>query len=334
MRSSLLLLIVASLLLLFIISPCVLVCASSSKKPLVIVTLSPLYLIAKEVIGDKAEVHVLAPAGTDPHHYSPTPSDRFLVESCDLFISVGREEFLGALPRPRGEELSWNDWIAETYIKNDNPHYLWLYPDNAKVIAKKIAKIMSKLDPLNSNYYESQASEFVSKLEALKLWLQEINEIVRKLEGKGLEGRKVVLAADHFEPFIEWLGLDIAYVIIKGEGLPGPRDVSEAVEKAKYSSLIIVSATQREGDEGRIARQVSEMSGAQVVYLYGVPMSMDDDYVSFIKRNVIIVASRFVEPLPAASSTPLRMDIFMASTIALAVVVVIETILILRMRAR
>ncbi|MEM2213926.1 MAG: metal ABC transporter substrate-binding protein [Candidatus Nezhaarchaeales archaeon] len=335
MKSYFLLLIVAAISLLFIMSPYVLMTyASSVKQPLVIVTISPLYLIAKEVIGDKAEIHVLAPAGVDPHHYSPTPRDRLLIESCDLFISIGREEFLGALPRPKGRELSWNDWITEAHIENDNPHYLWLYPDNAKLIAKKIAKVMSELDPLNSDYYENRIRGFDDRLEALKLWLQGIDEVVRKLGGKGLKGREVVLAADHFEPLVKWLELNITYVIVKGEGLPGPRDVSEAIGKAKLSPLIIVSATQSEGDEGRIARLVSEASGARIAYLYGVPMSMDDDYISFIKRNVMIVAAHFVEHLPVMSSTSTSIDVFVVSTIILTVIVIVQTILIWRLRAR
>ncbi|MEM4576561.1 MAG: metal ABC transporter substrate-binding protein [Candidatus Nezhaarchaeales archaeon] len=310
--------------------------ADVSDRPIVVVTISPLYLIAKEVVGDKAEIRVLAQAGVDPHHYSPTPEDLLLIESCNLFISVGKEEFLGTLPQPKGRVLSWSDWVGKgAFIRDNNPHYLWLHPDNAKVLAKRIAEVMSELDPLNSNYYYSQAREFEVKIEALKLWLQDIDDVVKRLEGKGFKGRKVVLVADHFEPLAEWLGLDVTCTIIRGEGLPGPRDISEAIERAKTSTLIIVSATQSEGDEGRIAQQVSEASGARMAYLYGIPMSTDDDYVSFIKRNIVIIASHFVELLPAApSSRPPTMDAFVISTIALAAIAIVEAVLILRLRTQ
>lgn len=334
-RSSLLLIVatLSSISIIIILNALTVNADTSLNKPLVVITISPLYLIAKEVIGDKAEIHVLAPVGVDPHHYSPTPRDRMLVESCDLFICVGREEFLGALPQPT-RKLSWDDWITGIYIKNDNPHYLWLYPDNAKILAEKIAKAMSELDPSNSIYYEGRVRDFNGKLEVLKLWLQGIDGVIRGLEGKGLEGRKVVLAADHFEPLAEWLGLDITYVIIRGEGLPGPQDINYAIEKARKSTLIIVSASQSEGDEGRVAWQVSEASGARIAYLYGIPMSIDDDYVSFIKRNIIIIAAHFVEHQPMKSSSTSYMDVFMVSTIALAVIAIVEAVLILRLRVR
>lgn len=321
------LLIIVTLSLVLIVSPYVSIPHASSNKSLVVITISPLYLIAKEVVGDKAEIHVLAPAGVDPHHYSPTPKDRVLVESCDLFICTGREEFLGALPETTRKKLSWDDWIAEARVENENPHYLWLYPDNARVIARKIAKAMSELDPLNSDYYEGRVREFCGKLEDLKVWLRDINDVVK------LEGKRVVLAADHFEPLAEWLGLNIVYVIIKGEGLPGPQDISNAMEKARGSALIIVSVTQSEGDEGRIARQVSEASGTRIAYLYGIPMSMNDDYISFIKRNIIIIATYLMEHQPMTPSGS-HMNIFVVSTIALAVLAIVEAVLILRLKTR
>jgi ABC-type Zn uptake system ZnuABC Zn-binding protein ZnuA len=253
-----------------------------SSKPTVVVTISPLYLIAKEVLGDKAEIYVLAPAGVDPHHYSPTPEDVARVRSCHLFICVGREEFLGQLPEQRGRrEISWGDWIREPYIriKNDNPHYLWLYPPNTGIVAHEIAKVMSEVDSINKDYYSDNARRFKQRLEDLEQRLLAVRT--------SLAGKRILLIADHFEPLVEWIGLNITYVVIRGEGaLPGPQDIIIAIEKAKNSDLIIVSATQREGDEGRIGRQISEQTGTPVVYLYGVPMRAEDDYFDFIEHNV------------------------------------------------
>jgi len=253
----------------------------SPNRPTVVVTISPLYLIAKEVMGDKAEIHVLAPAGVDPHHYSPTPRDVKLVGSCDLFICVGREEFLGQLPERRGRQMSWDDWAREPGMKieNDNPHYLWLYPPNAKIIARKIAKVISEIDSSNVAYYLDNAQRFERRLEELE---RELLAVKAKLAGK-----RVLLVADHFEPFVEWIGLDVTYVVIRGEGaLPGPQDIITAMERARASDLIIVSETQRDGDEGRIGRQISEASGTPIAYLYGVPMREGDDYFDFVKRNL------------------------------------------------
>jgi len=303
------------------------VCAEhKSDKPMVVVSISPLYLIAKEVIGDRADVRVLVAAGVDPHHYSPSPQDVLLIESCDLFICIGREEFLGQLPRSQ-HGISWDDWIGESdmNIENNNPHYLWLYPPNAGIVARKIAEAMSEIDSSNSWYYLDRAQEFKRKLEALEQWLSDLRSSVN------LKGKRVLLVADHFEPLVKWMGLDIVYVVVRGEALPGPQDISMAMEKARDCDLIIVSATQSEGDEGRIGRQISEGTGTPLAYLYGIPMSSEESYFDLIKRNAVIVAGRLAERSPSHVETS-GIDLFALSTIVLAVVAALEGLAIVKLR--
>lgn len=302
----------------------------SEDKPLIVVTISPLYLIAKEVIGSKAEMYVLAQAGVDPHSYSPTPKDVMLVSSCDLFICVGQEEFLGQLPKPEhGLVISWDSWINKgAYIKDDNPHYLWLYPPNAKVLAKAIAETMSTLDPDHSNYYITRADNFAHEVDNLNTWLEEVMKDVDKGHVN------IVLAGDHFEPLIEWMGLNISYVIVKGHGgLPGPQRIKEAIIAAKSSSLIIASATQSESYEGLYAQQVSAGSGTPIAYLYGIPISMSDSYIDFIKYNVMIIAShlRHSSPMRTLASSE---EVYTALTILFASIAAFEGIIILRLRAK
>ncbi|MHC1628399.1 MAG: metal ABC transporter substrate-binding protein [Candidatus Nezhaarchaeales archaeon] len=299
-------------------------------KPLVVVTISPLYLIAKEVVGPNAEIHVLAPAGVDPHSYSPTPEDVMMVSSCDLFICIGREEFLGQLPIPEhGLILSWDSWInGGVYVKDDNPHYLWLYPPNAKTLATIIAEAMSSLNPDSSNYYTARADAFAHKINDLETWLKAVM--------KDIGNANVVLAGDHFEPLVEWMGLNVSYIIIKGHGgLPGPQRIKDAIIAAKTSKLIIASATQSEGYEGLYAQQVSAESGVPVAYVYGIPISMSDSYIEFIKYDVMIIASHLRHNSPINSLTfTSSEDIYMALTILFASIAVFEGIIISRLRSK
>ncbi len=320
------LLILAFIISLLMIMPHVYALQPNEDKPIVVVTISPLYLIAKEVVGSKAIIHVLAPAGVDPHSYSPTPRDVMLVSTCDLFICIGREEFLGQLPKPEhGLILSWDSWIKSgIYIKNDNPHYLWLYPPNAKILAYEIAKAMSLLDPQSSSYYITQAKLFSSKIDELNNWLKSVMS--------KCGGANVILAGDHFEPLIEWMGLDISYVIIRGQGgLPGPQRIKDAIIKAKNSKLIIASATQIEGYEGLYARQVSRESGIPVVYLYGIPLSMNDTYIEFIKYNVMIIASHLESDAPHNPNSPIE-GISISLITLFASISIIEGLMILRLK--
>ncbi|MGB9631653.1 MAG: metal ABC transporter substrate-binding protein, partial [Candidatus Methanodesulfokora sp.] len=118
-------------LLMLILAPLNLRADSKMK---IVATIPPLASIAREIAGERAEVYYIIPTSSDPHQYSLSPKDVSLVESSDLFISVGTEPFIKKLSAKRA--LSWDDWIkAGAIVKDGNPHYLWLYPENAVKIA-------------------------------------------------------------------------------------------------------------------------------------------------------------------------------------------------------
>ncbi|RLF07241.1 MAG: hypothetical protein DRJ60_03075, partial [Thermoprotei archaeon] len=209
-----------------------------------------------------------------------------------------------------------------------NPHYLWLYPPNAKTLATIIAEAMSSLDPDNSNYYAARAEAFAHKINDLDAWLKAVM--------KDIGNANVVLAGDHFEPLAEWMGLNISYIIIKGHGgLPGPQRIKDAIIAAKSSRLIIASATQSEGYEGLYAQQVSAESRVPVAYVYGIPISMSDSYIDFIKYDVMIIASHLRHNSPISSSTSTSSgDVYMALTILFASIAVFEGIIISRLKSK
>ena len=82
----------------------------AAAQPLVVATIKPLALIARDVLGAGAEVRQLLPDGASPHGYSLRPSQRRLLASADLILWVGPglEAFLAdALSgRPAGQVLT------------------------------------------------------------------------------------------------------------------------------------------------------------------------------------------------------------------------------------
>ncbi|MEM2058136.1 MAG: metal ABC transporter substrate-binding protein [Thermoproteota archaeon] len=325
------LLVLAILLLIVVASagiPPVNVEASSNDGLDVVVTISPLYMIVREVAGSRARIHVLAPAGVDPHSYAPTPSDALKVISCDLFVCSGKEEFLGQLPSPEhGLVLGWDSWIGcGIYVRNDNPHYLWLYPPNAKNVAWLVAEAMSNLDPSNAIYYRSRCEAFCDVIENMEAWLHETT--------RTLQRKNILLAGDHFEPLVEWMGLNVSYVIMVGhESLPGPQRIKDAIIAARTSDIMIVSATQSKGYEASYAKQVSDASGIPMAYVYGVPPSMVDSYSEYIKYNTMIILSHLIgeRKMSLASSSE---EICRYLLVALLSATVIEGIIIVRLRRR
>ena len=69
---------------------------AQSAQPVVIASHSILADVARNIAGDHLEVRTLIPAGSDPHHFVPTPSDLAAVADADLVLinGVGYEETL------------------------------------------------------------------------------------------------------------------------------------------------------------------------------------------------------------------------------------------------
>ncbi len=65
--------------------------STKSEKIEVIATLFPQYDFAKQIGGDKVNVTLLLPPGTESHTYEPTPQDMVNVNNSNLFIYTGDE---------------------------------------------------------------------------------------------------------------------------------------------------------------------------------------------------------------------------------------------------
>lgn len=58
-------------------------------KAQVVATLFPQYDFAKQIAGDKADVVLLLPPGSESHSYEPTPSDMIKIHKADVFLYTG-----------------------------------------------------------------------------------------------------------------------------------------------------------------------------------------------------------------------------------------------------
>ena len=138
---------------------------NSEKKSMfnVAVSVFPVYDIAKNIAGEKANVFYVVPPGANPHNYQVTPSQVITLSHVDLFVGVS---------------TFFDGWI-EKYIstksgkyylesKRINPH-IWLSVKNAKKIAKKFAKLLSTEDRINEKYYQNNLKEYLILLDKLDI---------------------------------------------------------------------------------------------------------------------------------------------------------------------
>lgn len=245
----------------------------------VVATINPLSLIAKDVGGSRVKVYTLVPAGVDPHTYAPSPSDQLIAQRSDIFLSVGKEEFLGYFKGCGYLRFGWENWSRILYIKDGNPHYVWLYPPNVAKIAKSLAEAFKTLDPEGSLYYDERLGKVISELQTLPRWIEKLKAIY------GVDSVKVVLAGSHLQPMIEYLNISIIDVVVKGDKTPTPQDVVRTVNlvRRQQATAIVVHALEADLEEGRLAYELSSETGVPILVFYPLPLGSERSYSEFFK---------------------------------------------------
>lgn len=138
----------------------------------------PLYAFAKEVGGDRVDVVNMTPAGSEPHDYEPTPQLLASAYETKVFIYSGVqfEPWVGSFLKDykntviEGSQgitlLSGQGETSALGSISKDPHY-WLDPVLAQTVVDTIRDGLSKADPTNASYYETNARQYNEKLAQL-----------------------------------------------------------------------------------------------------------------------------------------------------------------------
>lgn len=143
----------------------------NSNKIKVVTSFYPLYFFTSEIVGDKASVINLTPAGAEPHEYEPTARDMAQIESSALLVLNGGgleswgENIQKNINKDKTKILVIKD-ILNTENNNIDPH-IWLSPTIALQMIDTIEYELSEIDPINSPYYKSNAKIIKDKLSIL-----------------------------------------------------------------------------------------------------------------------------------------------------------------------
>ena len=144
--------------------------------------------IAKAIGKDKVKVTSLVKGSKNLHNITPKTSMAIKVRSADLLIRLGmnQDSWIDGLihvsknsnilpGKPGYLDASKNIKKLEVPTQNTdgqhgdvhiegNPHY-WLNPNNGKIIATQIKNHLCKIDPTNTDFYETNLVDFNSDLD-------------------------------------------------------------------------------------------------------------------------------------------------------------------------
>ncbi len=180
----------------------------------IVTTIYPLFEFSSKITGDRASVVQLLPAGSEPHHWEPTPADMQQVYDAQVFIYQGADmepwvdkilpelqernikiikatEKVELLTFEEEESLGLTKFIGSGQTDNHDNHdnhghgsfdpHVWLDPLQAKNMVSFIAEEIAEADTVNADYYRQNAQDVLGELDQLH---QEYSETVSGFQSR------------------------------------------------------------------------------------------------------------------------------------------------------
>ena len=272
----------------------------------VISVIFPSYDFVRVIAGDRVELIMLLPPGTESHSYEPSPRDIIAIRDCDLFIYPG------------GENSSWVDRILESIdisksgmkilklvdlvhsleeelvegMEGDEEEetpafdeHVWTSPENAGMIVASITGALCELDSANAGFYKQNAADYSARLDELDASFRSIVAGAR---------RNTIVFGDRF-PFrylADAYGLEYfaAFPGCSAETEPSAATVAFLISKIKSENIPVIFHIELSNE--KLADTISEATGAKKLLLHSAHnVSMKDfnsgvNYLDLQKANV------------------------------------------------
>ena len=222
------------------------------------------YDFARAVLGDKAEITMLIPPGSDMHAFEPSAKDIANIHDCDLFLYIGgttdnwAEKTLSGISDNKSIRLI--DTV--TLIKNGETYdeHVWGSPENAIKMINAILEKTCEIDANNSDLYRKNAKDYIEKIDSAE---QKTKSVIDSAKVK-----KIVVA-DRFPLiyFTEYYGLEYeaAFGGCEHDTDASLHTVAHLIDSVKEDKL---TAVYRIGGSGlSVADAVSKGTGAKILKL-------------------------------------------------------------------
>ncbi|MDH1212125.1 metal ABC transporter substrate-binding protein [Pseudomonas chengduensis] len=213
------------------------------------ITLHPYYSYVSNIVGDRAEVVPLIPAGFNPHAYEPRAEDIKRIGGLDVVVlnGVGHDDFadrmIAASEKPdvpvieanaRVPLLAATGQAARGAGKVVNPHtFLSISASIAQI--NNIARELGKLDPDNAKFYSQNARAYGKRLRGLRA------EALGKLtDTKGSELRVATIHAA-YDYLLREFGLEVTAVVEPAHGIePSPSQLKKTIDQLKELEVQVI----------------------------------------------------------------------------------------------
>jgi len=258
----------------------------------IVTTLFPLYDFAKHIGGDKVEVRLLLPPGTEPHSFEPKPDDIVRVNRADLFIYTNRymepwaAQIVSGLDKGKPLVIDTSNGVTLLKTTGNEPQshegeghghgeggmdpHIWLDFSNARIMVDNVLAGLVAGDPANRAYYEANAASY-------KAQLADLDQRFRS--GLSPCPKRVFLHGGHFAfgYLAQRYGLryQSAYAV-NADAEPTPARLADLIKQMRANGLQHVYT--EELLNPRVAETIARETGATLLMLHGAHNISKEDF--------------------------------------------------------
>ncbi|MFV0306408.1 MAG: metal ABC transporter solute-binding protein, Zn/Mn family [Desertimonas sp.] len=282
---------------------------ASPDRPSVVVTTNILGDIVGEVAGGVADVHVLMPAGADPHSFGVSAADAERMEDADLIVANGLGLEEGVLNNveaaadvgvtvlevaPELDPLRYGD-AAGASSGSFDPH-IWTDPTRMIAAVDLIAEAIRPLPGVDPDVVDQAATDYAEELGEMDESMSERFEVIPP------EDRRLVTNHHVFAYFAEHFDFEvIGAVLPSGTTLASPSasDLEDLADVLRETGVPAIFADS--SDPARLAEVLASEAGVdvEVVSLFteslGPAGSGAETYLEMLDTNADLIVAALVE---------------------------------------
>lgn len=262
------------------------ICGCSAKKDSdkmqVYTSFYAMYDFAKLIGGDKADIYVLCPVGSEPHEFEPKTSDMAKLSEADVFVYNGlgmeawAEKTVQSINNPDLAVVEASKDIP--FVAEDYDAHVWLDPDNAVKEMENIKDAFCEKDSANAEYYTANFNSCREKAEELK------NDFLNT--AKGFKTNNIVVSHAAFSYLCSAFNLNqTALDGPQGESDPSPAKMAETIDFIKTNNIKYIFAEAL--DTTKTIETAAKETGAEILVLNPFEGDTENrDYFTVMEENL------------------------------------------------
>jgi zinc transport system substrate-binding protein len=244
--------------------------------PKVTVTIYPFYDIVKEIVGDKFEVVLIVPPGSEPHNFELRPQDIFKLRGTKIIFSNGLiiDDWTKNLTQNL-KSVKVISLYQNINLIDQDPHF-WLSLENMKKVAQKVAEEMKNFDPQNKDYYEENLKNILNKLNELSKFAQDIS--------KNFSSKYLITQHNAFGYFAQELNLNIVGFLEGPNKELTPAEFKKLIDSIK--TLGIKAIFKEPGEESNLLKTLAKEFNLKIYELDPIEGKSGLNYFNAYRKNI------------------------------------------------